>query len=117
MGYLIFYYAFGCILFVMLTVVFVVSQSVPFWRVYVYSCGVCGTFLCVQYSDIPIDSNNHRGVEGRMGLHSLSGVVHPLQVVAVVDVVVLQVYWVLQAVGVLLVLVGVTALVQDVPLY
>lgn len=46
-----------------------------------------------------------------MGLHSLLGVVHPLQVVAVVDVVVLQ------AVGVLLVLVGVTALVQDVPLY
>jgi len=114
MDYLRFYYAFGCILFVRLVIVsFVYRLMVPSPIQSVY--GFCGTSPILQIFYF-CNSNSHTGVDERMGLHTLLGVGYPLQGV-VVDAVVLQVYWVLPAVGVLLGLGGVPALVLAVPLY
>ena len=76
----------------MLVIVSFVYRSVvgevvpsPIWSAY----GFCGTFPLLQILYF-CNSNSHTGVDKRMGLHTLLGVVHPLQGV-VVDVDVLLV--------------------------
>ena len=91
----------------------VVDGLVPFQYGLVY--GFCGTSPILQLLYF-CNSNSHMGVDRRMGLHSRLGVGYPLQGV-VVDVGVLLVVEILQAVGVLLGLGVGPALVLVVPLY